>query len=855
MIAYRRLVPVSLVDALMVRAKTTEPLVLELPMYEDAATPMSNGDKRRSMCSSHDLVFTHQMFPLIPPGITSTPLPVRIWEKGVGSDELRRLWCANLASHHYAPYEDRRSILEIYGEEEADFDGLGIFGRDSNPLEPVANLAASIDDTYMLLHYAMVVCLQYYMTKRGCFMRVRTDADAQHFSDALPPFMFMLFRKIDCRTAKATAAGGGKALPDRITKETAEACAMSMPFPSFLLLVFRWMQTRLEASPQQKLDWTLAEKFCGKKMHKDLVQALMCIRCREVVPEGLCESIAASRGSDCAPPTMRATKMFQHPNACQLMALDPTSIRPVTALERVPYLMTHNSLRPDQPLLYEPVVVAAAKEPRGEEEEEEEDIERERMLIWKLLQYSPLRRFSKITQNRVNAKWNPNPSARPVHRIFPVDPLVKWQEYDGYIVNARANYSFYSPREDRGTHTYLMVPALHTPAAAMAPANDTDMRHMSPEAFDWCRTHGCAATSIADAILDASEKGRVQIVPIGDPQRMQRRSPGDLLITRTDTYEVYTCGPGWSLFTAWVVGHEITRACTGADANAYMHMLAYQLLSGREEDGVATAALSFTLEDMQASWTEMVQLVQIETDNLREHDPAFATLLARSMDAWDRCSPVPFPVHLAHHSTLRDRIWAFHFPPSHIPVRTGPSDPPVPWVALFSSRSKITRTLQRLKQVITLFDADVAEELMRAVGSTSLSSLQMQQLRSIMSLFATPGTPLMHALSGVCAVSSSVSVEVARASDIAKAFIVACQSPSMRAAMEEARRLVHFDAMTCDGQVQHATFHAARQRVVMAIEDPLMAHACFSGIYEPYRLINEMRAQAAAATHMDESGQ
>ena len=520
-------------------------------------------------------------------------------------------------------------------------------------------------------------------------------------------------------------------------------------------------------------------------------------------------------------------------------------------LERIPYIFTHNSFRPDQPVIYEsPDDTGATGDFTL--------LDRQRMLIWKLLQFSPLMHFSKVTHKNVVAMWHKREGADATAeqlRIFPSSAIVKWTNYDGYIRNTRANYSFYVPQGDKGVHAYLMVPALHTPAEAPVPTNDVDMRNMSPEAFDWCRNHGTGFQDLMVALNAAYQANRIYLWTDMDPEGGACEPPADgILIMNNDRMAVYTEGPGWTIFLAWVVETEIKCAVNSSERNAYMHMLAYQLLTGREEDGVATAALSFTLDQLHSSWEEMTINAQRDTAALAVDDPAFEAERVAALEIWDRCSPMLFPSHKLEHSLHRDRLWYFHFPESHVRLRLPDNTSSVPWITQFHQKDKLTTTLRRLQQVITLFDADVVQEIAAAVtseGAIPLTDLQRQQLRSLCVFFATPGTALHSALSCV-GTFSIINAEADMAAEQSKAAILAAPV-AFRTVMEEARRLLHFDLVTCNGTITPETQRAAQQRIVMAIGDPRQAWDCVTAVYEPYRQLHLACMQKMARVQEEEA--
>lgn len=825
MIAYRRLAPMAQVDALMVVTGTSEPLELQLPVFpcRDDEHDMSHADKRAALQRAHELVFTHMMFPVIPRGITATRLPAAIWATSTSREELRALWCRHLMSDHYAPYEDTRTPLELHGEAHVTH-GLGMFGASINPLDSVVAFSVSIKDTSMLLHYVFVVALQYYLIKRRCLVRVRTDRDAQHFSDALPPFVFALFRQSDCRMPKGKRALAATALYPPVTHENAELYATTLSFPTFLLLVFRWMQAVYPSTAAQKRPVASAAadlkhnaqdaplEFCKTKLSKNWIQSLTCMRFREFSPDGFCERVGESRGgtSDVTP-SLKRSKFFQHPNACQLLSLNAASVKPTAVLERIPYFFTHNAFRPDQPIMRETPEDVSESVPL---------IERQRLLIFRLLQFSPLLSFLKHIHPKVTQEWSAMAGSN-AGRVFPTDSMSKWQEYDAYVRATRANYSFYVPLSNRGSQAFAMVTNLHLSPNVPVPDNDTDMRSMSQEAFDWCCAHGTAFACAADALAVATSLGRVRVggdgMPLGGGY--------------------CTAGAGWNEFFAWVVREELSKAPDDA-RHPYTFMLAVQLLTGREEDGVATAARLFTYEQMQDAYAEMTFNALHATDQMaRGEGVQDASLLAEIVAgrlAWDRCTPLPFPVHKLQHSIARDRMWYFHFPDSHVRLR-GADGVDRPWVDCFRMRDRLAHTKRQLRQVAALFDTAVLEELASAVNSSSfvIDEATRQQLRSIYTYFVPAHTVAARAMRSMCLFASSNGDAERAAAQSREAIALA--PVAFRNDMEIARRLIHFDLIKYKCAIRAATLDEAERHLVRVIGDPQMVVNAMDTICVPYQ--------------------
>ena len=511
--------------------------------------------------------------------------------------------------------------------------------------------------------------------------------------------------------------------------------------------------------------------------------------------------------------------IYRHPNACQMLSLDAATVRPTAVLALIPYLFTHNAFRPDEPIMCET---------EADSSDAYTVIEQQRMLIYRLMQFSPLLAFNKQTQPKVTQEWAVMAAAEPQQqqstRVFPVDAYQKWAEYDGYIRPARANYSFYVPLANKGADAFLMVPNLHLPLGVAAVENDTDMRNMSPEAFAWCCTHGTAFASLQDALQVAIQSGRVK--------RADAAHQGHCIVPG----EWVTAGAGWNMFLAWVVQTELHKAADET-RNPYTLMLAVQLLTGREEDGVATAAATFGYlrEHLQAAYEEMVNLTIAETQLQKEADPALTLVMDEAKVQWDRCSPVPFPEARLRHSLGRDRLWHFHFPVSHVELRCADGSV-TPWIDQFQAREKLARTMRKLKQIAVMFAADpaVLDELVHAARDPDMIPLAtMQQLRAIYSHFLPPGTAVARAMRAVCSFGTH-RAEMEAAGDAAKAAILERAPVAFHPVMEQVRRLVHWDMCTDGSGVREDTMRMAETMMVKAIGDPDQVKECMELIWAPY---------------------
>lgn len=503
------------------------------------------------------------------------------------------------------------------------------------------------------------------------------------------------------------------------------------------------------------------------------------------------------------------------PNASQMMTLNPASVSEAH-LDRIPHFFCHACFRPDGPVLFtdpsEEVGVSA--------------LESERRLLWKLLLYSPLSDFAKGSQVLVTKRWA-SEYGQPGAKIFPADARSKWAEYDAYMRIPRARYCFYV--EDRTAYAY--VPNLHIAEGCdmqrggMLPVDDErDVRGMTVEAWDWCCQRGRVLDDIDAALKWARANGR------------------DL------------CRVPLTPFQRTVIDRE--RSLDDSQRDPYWFMYAIQLITGREEDGVATvASRGVTLFDLQAR-SDTVHDHQCATVMQRRiESPAFAQLLDEATAAWDRCSLLSLPPDADAQTAW---LWHEHlFPPSYVALVDADGQV-VPWVAKFKQRSQWERLAQHMATINALFqDKHVWQELRQSPPS-ELTPLQRQQLVALHTLFIQDSTTRLAmevvapmpvprddahretvgAGAAACASSSSSSVAAAATAS----FLAPVDArPNL---FEQARRLVDHD-IAIHGRLRAHIATKAEELVMRHVSNAVEAEHCLSALtkYAKQLLIQQQQKQ------------
>lgn len=452
-IATNRFVPsrfvggVASTDACLYAYDGQSRLRLHLPEYARDLHDATHGTRRRSM-HAPPLVFWHDLYPIVPPGMAFGPhtdLPI---ERADTEAWQRALWHMG-----YQPVAKVDSYHAMIGGER------GLFGTSINPIASVVRLAMRLDEASkknehpgidMLMHYLLTVTMQYYLLARGAWVEVRTDAEAS-YHERLPPYLFLLFPLRDWCVSDpetmplfAPIAADWSNLAEEATKRS---------LPEFLYQVGRWLcQHHLvehnafrHAFDTELLNW------CGEKLRKNFMQTLTCMRFREVVPCDLLEHLQR-RGVEGAKETQ--IKFFAHPNACNMPSVS-------TKAAIVPQLFYHLFFTPTEPVLID---------------------DDERHLMWRLMLYYPLSLYKQGVSIPAKKLWPQG--------VFPQTAVEKYVQYNAYIPLSpvRARYCFYVYKDK----AYAFVPNLLLPSAeeGVTMADEWDVRHMTPRAWRWCVARG-----------------------------------------------------------------------------------------------------------------------------------------------------------------------------------------------------------------------------------------------------------------------------------------------------------------------------------------------------------------------------
>lgn len=443
-----RLVPVPLYDASLRTPSGAAELELLVPPYDPAEEKGTFERKRASIDRCHRTVRAACLYPIIP------ELPLRqtldtaaVWSEDPArwitawKDALVHYTDARIDEAHY-----RRVILQ--GEPTSAEGGLGIFGRTRNPLEPVIRLAVAIHKPALLLHYVAVVVLQFYLSVHSLFVVVRTERGAP-FHEGLTSHLFLMLREVHWKVTTTTPMSDVELTADNIVQET-----LRHSYPTLLLKVMRVLQrTHKDVATLTNLGARkdTAETFCMEKLRKNFMQALMCMRFREVVPHDFCARVNAGGGGggenasplgavDCV------IKYFPHPKAATIRTLD-VHLTPEHTLRRLPQFWTHCFFTP-----HEPIFVLSDKELVGAD------------ALWKLLIYYPLSDFDKTVAVAARRVFNAMPEAPGASDLNPV----------------RARYTYYV-RDDR---VYVFMPNLLLPPNSLA-HDETSPAHISTHAWTW----------------------------------------------------------------------------------------------------------------------------------------------------------------------------------------------------------------------------------------------------------------------------------------------------------------------------------------------------------------------------------
>lgn len=338
----------------------------------------------------------------------------------------------------------------------------------------------------------------------------------------------------------------------------------------------------------------------------------------------------------------------------------------------VPFVFCHHLFQPDTPILSETREESDIIHGLGAPGPEAV-VDAERKLLWKLMCFLPMQEFGVAVSKLCIRRWTALLDGGVPPSLFPKDHRDKLMQYDAYQPMLRPFYMSYVVKKE---HMFVYVPRMHWPTNLtldelhLVPMpDDADLRWMTPEAWDWCGHRGRVFACPGEAVQAALEAGRVS-----------RCAPG---------YELADglWGPeavGWTPWTAWLVRTELAKPMQ-APRDAFVYMKTIQLLTGREEDGIATVARG----PGQATYAELRSLSERMTmhgiedahrlvkGDSQDGERAFVCALHVGLATWDRCSALPFPSGLQR-TVMRDRLWDLYFQPSRVGVDGG-----VPWIERF----------------------------------------------------------------------------------------------------------------------------------------------------------------------------
>jgi hypothetical protein len=669
--------PVPVQDACIRARGTDAPLTLALPPHTNAIdkTP-SFGEKRASIATTHrTTVFWSNLYPIVPP-LQVDPLQAeQLWAPHTtAAVHWTPLWKRAM---HGAGYADLPTSIQSYRTQvlgdEAEAGPLGIFGvRQRNPLDVVIALADQLNKPALLLHYVCAVVLQFYLSARNAFLCLRTDADAP-FSTALPPHLFLMYRVNNWRIQEELL----HSLPEVRSRADIDNEVLIQSFPLFLMQVFRWMQRTYPVVARLTHYGTHSKDevqcFCMEKLRKNFLQALMCMRFREVVPVNMCERVNQSRGdtsaADCT------IKFFPHPKAAAIRALDVKNT-PSVVSERMPQFFCHLFFAPDRPVLLSPTVP--------------------RHVLWKLLLYYPLSDCDKTVATAARRIWG--------EPLYPTGG--PWGEYDQVVPlnKLRARYTFYV----RDEQLFAFVPNLLLPDN-MTPYDEADVRYITPEQWKW------AYERHKDDKLLFHDSTRFRFAQQGPEYAPYYQSAWRLVGRLQDCWFWYNPltlnGPPLTPTECDIVSRELGK--TDPKQSHHPYLLYWTLLRLAHSDIEAAAMLQrispYTLADVQASYDGLIKSAE---SMLTKRFPSCADLLARMASVWDRCSAT-HEVQLCQSLDMEARSilslsWRMLYPASV--VRFGEQ----PWVASWGQADALPAITQYLTTLCDL-TARIAPDLLKSI--------------------------------------------------------------------------------------------------------------------------------------------
>lgn len=632
------------------------PLSLKLPGFARDESAKSSGERRNLM--NQPLVFWHDLYAIIPPGMVIGDLHVK---DAAGDIDWRR------ALYPMGYVVDPTSVYDYYRmldkhDQTRDLRPR-LFGERANPIHSVLELGSRMDDlsgfgTGLVLHHIMAVALQYYLIASGAFMRRRVDAEAP-FSEALPSSVFLMFKKTDWYIDKHTMTDAPNLAGDLSNLES-EAATRS--FPIFLYQVIGWVLDHVNAGSAQLADSIRMRrrKFCTEKLRKNFIQALTCMRFRQIIPSNMIERLAEVG----IQATRSSIKFFANPQACRMPSIDvaakprrkkcdnPT---PFEAAPDIPQFFCHIFFSS-----VDPILIA----------DEDGTPDAERHLVWSMLLYYPLTNFKQGGQVATRSLL---PCGLP---ILPSTACDKYGDYDAYIAlsASRARYSMYFTK----TEVFAFVPALLLPddTREITPIRDeADPRCMSDDAWRWNINYGEMMATRHPTVIAHSLASRNTTL-----HEVELREAADIIARNRPHDE-----PSLFFWALCVVSRSEEYAC------AVMHR-----------------RFKITLETLQADKEERIAQVL-------SHAKSYCAELAGYLFKWDRCSPFE-PDESVAKISARPEFWRTLFPPSIIGFGSEIS----PWISAWCEISPVLAVLSIMTHVQNSLNRPILLHELKDLGQPTL---------------------------------------------------------------------------------------------------------------------------------------
>jgi hypothetical protein len=611
----RRFVPVPAVDGSLVERWSQRSMQLVVA----------------SAAQTNTIVFAHELYP-ITPHFNVDVIDARVWSPHTSHAEVHAFWKSAYGTL-YEPIETsaesyRRDVLN--GE-----DGmLGLFGLRHNPLDDVIALCHRLQNTpkshELFLHFTAAVCLQFYLSVCGAFMRIRTD-DAS-FNESFPPTIALLFCIDDCGDSTSSSERG------ELTAETLPEFARTLSFESFLHCVLVYIYANHPCVQSLFVSDREIHEWCYNKARRNLLQMLTCMRFISAFPSNLVERIQESmrarpgKTNTCIP-TAGDVKFFPHPTNISMRqvkwkrrnaisskkrthaemsaVLDPSKADAQQqqqkrnmnrAKHRVPYCLTHMLFGPSSAL------VRRVEQPNA--------LCVERALLWQLAAYFPLSDFSVHIKAEMEKVWE-----RRMH-VFPETLHEKEKVYDPILsMNPiRGRYSFYVHNEQ----AFVLIPQLMLRANIVH--DERDVLHMTPRVWEWCARMGRS--------LDLNELYAML------HERTNHLRACEYHMIKRSLHAARSSHPHINHFQLYTAVYVLTRS---------------------EEDAVATISPHGHEVDLHACQNGS----RIATNSIMNYvraRPDIRALLGNTVREWDMCTHVEPPrVRTPYDSSLA-LIWTRLFP-------------------------------------------------------------------------------------------------------------------------------------------------------------------------------------------------